>query len=137
MNTTTTSRPWAALAARDVPRRWPDPDCPSDMTWARAGHDWDAVAISLDDGVQALDRGCLPPDEVPVVADYYLRRLYVLVQRGAAATFAGRARVLTRGARILMPRPVDPTARAVWLSNPEVRRLPDASALAAALERPG
>lgn len=129
---------WSSKANVDdlLRERWRRADCRTD--WAHCGREWDAVAVELQRGLDALDALHLGLHRgYPVLADYLTNRLYVMVDPGTGHVCRDvpGVRVLSTGSQVLVPVSGAGTAAAHWVSAPRASRLVDARTLAGALLR--
>ncbi|WP_328974028.1 hypothetical protein [Streptomyces sp. NBC_00239] len=129
---------WSSKADPDgrVRERWRRADCRTD--WAHCGREWDAVAVELQRGLDALDAlGLGLRQGYPVLADYLSNRLYVMVDPGTGHVCRDvpGVRVLSTGSQVLVPVSGAGTIAAHWVSPPRAARLVDSGKLAGALLR--
>jgi hypothetical protein len=129
---------WSSKADPDgrVRERWRRADCRTD--WAHCGREWDAVAVELQRGLDALDAlGLGLQRGYPVLADYLTNRLYVMVDPGTGHVCRDvpGVRVLSAGSQVLVPVSGAGTIAAHWVSPPRASRLVDSGKLATALLR--
>ncbi|MCX4886033.1 hypothetical protein [Streptomyces sp. NBC_00847] len=129
---------WSSKADPDgrVRERWRRAGCRTD--WAHCGREWDAVAVELQRGLDALDALGLGLNRgYPVLADYLSNRLYVMVEPGTGHVCRDvpGVRVLSTGSQVLVPVSGAGTIAAHWVSPPGASRLVDSGKLATALLR--
>ncbi|MER5312325.1 hypothetical protein ABT034_31615 [Streptomyces sp. NPDC002773] len=129
---------WSSKADPDgrVRERWRRTDCRTD--WAHCGREWDAVAVELQRGLDALDALGLGLNRgYPVLADYLSNRLYVMVDPGTGHVCRDvpGVRVLSTGSQVLVPVSGAGTIAAHWVSAPKGSGVVDSGKLATALLR--
>ncbi|MFE5730226.1 hypothetical protein ACFQ7A_04840 [Streptomyces sp. NPDC056528] len=129
---------WTSKADVDdlLRARWRSTVCRTD--WAHCGQQWDAVAVELQRGLEALDAlGLGLHRGYPVLADYLSNRLYVMVEAGTGHVCRDvpGVRVLSAGSQVLVPVAGAGTIAAHWVSPPRASRLVDSGKLATALLR--
>ncbi|MFC8223548.1 hypothetical protein ACFUTY_35955 [Streptomyces sp. NPDC057362] len=129
---------WSSKADVDdlLRERWRSTVCRTD--WAHCGRQWDAVAVELQRGLEALDAlGLGLRRGYPVLADYLSNRLYVMVDPGTGHVCRDvpGVRVLSAGSQVLVPVSGAGTGAAHWVSAPRAGRLVDSGKLATALLR--
>ncbi|WP_247721213.1 hypothetical protein [Streptomyces sennicomposti] len=127
---------WSSKADVDdlLRERWRSAACRTD--WAHCGRQWDAVAVELQRGLEALDALRLGLRRgYPVLADYLSNRLYVMVEPGTGRVCRDvpGVRVLSTGSQVLVPVSGAGTIAAHWVSPPRASRLVDSGKLAGAL----
>ncbi|MEU2098722.1 hypothetical protein ABZ741_21575 [Streptomyces globisporus] len=89
--------------------------------WVACGRTWDAVAVPIPRGLDALVAMRVSPRRgYPVLADHLRDQLYVLVPPGSGGAAAGLpgVRVLSDGFQLLMPAGQHGSPVAHWVSPP-------------------